>query len=480
MGAPGLKSRVEEAFNKPTAELSRWIRFSRLQIELWTFCARRLRRNNLLAMSAALSFRTIFAMIPALILGFLMLRSVGIVEDPKQSLHKVLDDLGISQIAAYERTDDVNQDPDAAPSLDADSGDRLSLTEDTLPVTGKIYNVAEEIEKLISHAESKLTFERIGPIGALLMIWAAMGLLITLESSLNRIFEAPRSRAVSRRIVLYWATITLGPILIVAARHLFQRLVDASAGLPGIEWVAAALGSLATVLVGMFVIAMAYKLIPNTHVHFSAAFGGALIAVPLWLLAKWGFAIYVDRFVLQGNLYGVLGLFPLFMLWINISWTILLFGAQLAYTAANLGQLRTPESEADPAAGPAALLAVTVAVAQTYAAGTGPATVSDVSTATGLPTKLTHRILDRLTEADILCMTDGRSRDRYVLPKPSEQMRVVEVLDLADEGFRESGRDNGNAICAAVAHTVGRAREVIGETTLAQVVAAAEASNAPA
>ncbi len=110
MRSPGLKNRIDKAFNKPTAELGRWIRFGRLQIELWTFCARRLRRNNLLAMSAALSFRTIFAMIPALILGFLMLRSVGIVEDPKQSLHKVLDDLGISQIAAFERTDDVTED----------------------------------------------------------------------------------------------------------------------------------------------------------------------------------------------------------------------------------------------------------------------------------------------------------------------------------------------------------------------------------
>ena len=472
MRIPGLRSRIEEAFNKPTAELSRWIRFVRLQFELWRFCARRLRRNNLVAMSAALSFRTIFAMIPALILGFLILRSLGVVEDGKQTLRKFLENSGIAQIAAFEPLGDATAEPGAISSLDGDSRDKL-------PATGRVINVADEIEDLISQAEDKLTFERIGPIGALLMIWTAMALLITLESSLNRIFEAPRSRAVSRRIVLYWATITLGPILIVAAGELFQSAVEASAGLPGIEWVAAAMGWFATALVGMFVVAMGYKLIPNTHVHFSSAFGGALIAVPLWLLARWGFAIYVERFVLQGNLYGVLGLFPLFMLWINISWTILLFGAQLAHTAANLGQLRAAESAAEPAPGPSAFLAVATSVARTYAAGNGPATLSDVSTATGLPAECTHRILDRLIQAEILCQTDSRSSGRYILPRPSEHIRVLEVLDLADHGFSELGRGSGNVICAVVNDTVGRAREVIGETTLAEVVTAVERSTVP-
>lgn len=470
MRSPGLKNRIEEAFNKPTAELSRWIRFARLQFELWTFCARRLRRNNLVAMSAALSFRTIFAMIPALILGFLMLRSIGVVEDGKQSLRKFLETSGIAQIATFEPPGDATTEPDAIPSFDADSREELSAT-------GRVINVADEIEHLISQAEDKLTFERIGPIGALLMIWAAMALLITLESSLNRIFEAPRSRGLARRVVLYWATITLGPILIVAARHLFQSAVEASAGLPGVEWVAAAMGWLATALVGMFVVAMAYKLIPNTHVHFSSAFGGALIAVPLWLLARWGFAIYVERFVIEGNLYGVLGLFPLFMLWINISWTILLFGAQLAHTAANLGQLRAAESAAEPAPGPAALLAVAAAVARNYVSGHGPATLHDVSSATGLPAECTHRILDRLTRADILCLTDNRSSGRYILPRPPEHIRILEVLDLADHGFSESARGSGNVICAVVNATVGRAREAIGETTLAEVVTAVERSN---
>ena len=64
-----IRRRVEEAFNRPGDELSRLARFLRFQLELWRFCARRLRENNLMAMSAALSFRTIFAMIPIRLFG---------------------------------------------------------------------------------------------------------------------------------------------------------------------------------------------------------------------------------------------------------------------------------------------------------------------------------------------------------------------------------------------------------------------------
>ena len=114
-----------------------------------------------------------------------------------------------------------------------------------------------------------------------------MGLLITLESSLNRIFEAPRSRAVARRIVLYWATITLGPILIVAAQQLFQRAVDVSAGVPGIEWVVSGLGSIATALVGMFVGAGRADLIREIVIYtiLRAEVFALVIGVIFWIFA---------------------------------------------------------------------------------------------------------------------------------------------------------------------------------------------------
>jgi len=92
---------------------------------------------------------------------------------------------------------------------------------------------------------------------------------------------------------------------------------------------------------GILLLAALYKLIPNTRVQYRSAFGGALVAVPLWLLAEWGFRMYVGRVVGRGSFYGALGLLPLFLFWVNLSWLIFLFGAQLAHSAVNLSRIES-------------------------------------------------------------------------------------------------------------------------------------------
>ncbi len=206
MDTSQFRHRIEEALRRPGEQFSRGTRFLRFQVELWKLCARRLHENNLLAMSAALSFRTIFAIIPVLILGFLVLKSIGVVEDGKRTLHNILSSSGLAQIEVRE-----SARPTSAPA----SGEVAATTSAHSENSG--INIADQIEQLVVRTESKLTFQRIGPAGALLLIWTALTLLITIEQSLNRIFEAPRSRAVARRIMLFWSALTLGPVLIVAA-----------------------------------------------------------------------------------------------------------------------------------------------------------------------------------------------------------------------------------------------------------------------
>ena len=86
-----ISERVENLITSPGKELGRWARFFRFQIQLWRFCMLRLRSNNALAMSSALSFRTIFALIPALVLAILVLKSVGVLEHSKEPLREWLD-----------------------------------------------------------------------------------------------------------------------------------------------------------------------------------------------------------------------------------------------------------------------------------------------------------------------------------------------------------------------------------------------------
>ena len=147
---------LERLMTAPGQELSNWAKFVRFQIRLWRFCARRLWENNVMAMSAALSFRTIFALIPILVLGFLLMKSFGALEASEQRLHEFLVSSGLEQIA-------IGQEVAEMPEKE---GASLS----TSPAETKVINVVDEIEKLVTRIESKLTVGRLGPVGAALLI----------------------------------------------------------------------------------------------------------------------------------------------------------------------------------------------------------------------------------------------------------------------------------------------------------------------
>ena len=178
-----LKSRIESLLTTPGQELGRWARFLRFQIQLWRFCMRRLRQHNAMAMSAALSFRTIFNLIPILVLAILVMKSVGVLQDSKDSLRKLLDTAGFSQIRL----------------LDDSSSEAAKLQDQTTLPSDTRNSAADEIMNLVENVENQLTFSRVGPVGIALLIWTSVTLLTTIERSLNRIYEARASRGVFRQ-----------------------------------------------------------------------------------------------------------------------------------------------------------------------------------------------------------------------------------------------------------------------------------------
>ncbi len=450
----GTKRRVERILTAPGDELGRWSRFARFQIRLWRTCARRLWENNLTAMSAAMSFRTIFALIPAIVLAVLILKGVGVLEDGKKNLRQFLMGSGLTQIAVMAQGEETTTAPSDEP--------------------GKVFNVADEIERLVEKVEAKLTFGRIGPVGALLFIWTALTLLTTIERSLNRIFGATRARPIARRVLLYWSVLTLGPLVLIVVGYLSRRstqfLEDTVPWLWALSFVAWA----APIVVGILVLALLYKHMPNTHVPYRSAIGGAIVAVPLWLVAKWAFALYVSKLVGGGNVYGALGLLPLFLVWLNLSWMILLFGAQLSHAATNLGDWESEETQPVLDLGPSDLLATAIAVAQPYMAGRGPVAVDEVVQRLALPRDSVQRLLDRLNAAMVICPTDGDGDidSSYVLRKPADKITILEIAGVdGPDGAAYLARGHDSQIRDSVEGAWERARSAIGDFTLSQAIA---------
>jgi len=446
--AERLRQWVERVLSAPAMGLSRWGRLLVWQWRLWGRSFAQLRRHNVGAMSSALSFRAILAMVPALVLGFLVLRSVGIIGDPQQAVRKVLEQAGFHQIHLMDEQ-----------------------TAATAPDQQTQVNVARRLEQLVADVNSKLTLGVLGPVGVVLLIWTSLTLLNTMESSLNRICEAPRSRSFWRRVLTYWSAMTLGPVLLATASYLAHEAGMAAAHLisrlPGTA-VTLKLASYASpVVFGIILLMGLYKLMPNATVSLRAALGGAAVAAPLWLLAKWGFGLYVEKVVGRGSLYGTLGLIPLFLLWLNLSWQIVLLGAQLAYTQDNLVRLEMAEQAQRTMLGPADRIAAALAIARRFDAGGGPMPHGRLAEELKLPLESVRQLGRQLESLRVSTPLESDIAAAYALTGPLTKLTLVQLLGL-DQPLRP-GLDPG--LCRTYDRLVDVARRGLRNTSVADVLA---------
>jgi membrane protein len=484
------KDHMNRLLTSPVRELGRWGRLLRFQLRFWRQCAGRLWADNVTAMSAALSFRTIFALIPALVLGLLVLKSLGILDDGKQSLREVLNRAGFYQIAVVQpqnqssvETIDMpskaaspppadssmphNSDMPAVPAEESESHEIDVNFADFDAIT-----VADEIERVVAEVERKLTVERLGPIGVALLIWTAVTLLMTIERSLNRIFGAARRRKIARSVILYWSVLTLGPLVLSVAILLSKRALAAVEHAPGSGWMLALSGWAGPPVVGVLVLASVYVLVPNTRVRFQSALSGALVAVPIWLLAKWAFSVYVTRFVGTGNLYGALGLLPLFMIWLNLSWLIFLFGAEIAHAAASMsaGSLDGPIEPVRLTARDH--IAAVISVARHFADGRGPATLARIAADLNYPEETTLILLDRLESEKMISRIDEAEDASFLPARPAAAVDFAQILGLDDLPQTRSSTSETRFhhysahLEQAVGMTIERSRSALNSFTL--------------
>lgn len=426
-------------------------------LALWRAASHRLWEDNVTAMSAALSFRTIFALIPLLALVFLIIKAAGVIEDTKQSLRKVLDASGFSQIAL----------------MSEGHGTESSPAGETAEAQPRIVNVADQIESLVTRVESKLTIGTVGPVGAVLLIYTATTLLTAMERSLNRIFRCRQGRSLFRAMPIYWSVLTLGPILLTAGMFAGQRATQVIDQLTGTARFFAGLVGWAGPFIGLALALWAvYKLLPNGEVSWWAALVGAVLAAPAWLIAKWGFAIYVERVVGMRNMYGLLAVLPLFLIWLNLSWLIVLSGAEVAYAidSRSLGSRARARSQA--ARPPADLLAALLVIARAYERGEGPVSLRQLGEQLRIPADDLVPLVDLLTRMRLICPISDESGYLYVLRRPAARISVAWLMQGTGTADQPPGTDYAPEVAAAMARYREQLESSLSTVTVADLVAA--------
>lgn len=166
-------------------------------------------------------------------------------------------------------------------------------------------------------------------VGIAFVIVTALLLVHTVDSALHRIFRVRRRRPLLRRLVVYWAVLTFGPVLIGAGLWMSSTLVVNSFGLLDLNEEGKAVLRLLPFGFTCLALMLVYLLVPNRPVGLARAAIGGTIAGVLFEFAKRGFGLYVAHFPTYTMIYGAFAIFPLALLWMYLSWVIVLFGATL-------------------------------------------------------------------------------------------------------------------------------------------------------
>ena len=173
---------------------------------------------------------------------------------------------------------------------------------------------------------------RLTSVGTAFLVVTAVMMVAAISEALNGIWKTHRKRSIGGRFVVYWAMLTLGPMLIgislAVSSYLFSLPFFEGQGLQGLRRTLIGALPWATATLAF---AMMYIIVPDARVPTRWAAAGAVVAATLFELAKKGFALYVTQFHNYEAIYGALAAIPIFLLWIYLCWLIILLGAQVAY-----------------------------------------------------------------------------------------------------------------------------------------------------
>jgi len=187
-------------------------------------------------------------------------------------------------------------------------------------------NIAKQVLSYLNQFAAKAG--EMGWAGALALLVTALALILTIDRKLNDIWRVRESRPFTQRVLVYWAVLTLGPLLLAGSLSLTSYALSASKGL--VATLPGALKFLLTTLqfvlmsVGM---AALYRYVPNTRVRWSHALvGGFFVAIGLEV-AKKLLSWYLSSVPTYSMVYGTFASVPILLVWIYLAWVIVLLGA---------------------------------------------------------------------------------------------------------------------------------------------------------
>jgi membrane protein len=309
------------------------------------------------------------------------------------------------------------------------------LVQNMLPESAE--NVAHYAERFADNAA------RLTAVGIAFLFVTAMIVLLTIDRALNQIWRVQRRRATVQSVFIYWALLTVGPLLIGASLSLTSWLVSQSIGLvKDVPFAGELMLKLVPILLTGIAFTLVYIAIPNRRVLIRDALSGGFLAALAFEGMKHGFAAYITHFPTHKVVYGAFASVPIFLLWIYLSWLVVLSGAVVA---AVMPEWRERASQAEAVPGGQFLDALQILRVLWEAHRTGEiVTLLRMHAAVKLPMDRTEAVLDAMSAAHWV----GRVGNGWALIRDAAEVSVADVYHLFvfRAGARLPARQSGQEL----------------------------------
>jgi membrane protein len=258
-------------------------------------------------------------------------------------------------------------------------------------------------DKMLANTQGGL----IAGVGIVLLLWSVMKLLGSIEDSFNEIWEIKRDRTWIRKITDYLSIMLIGPIFIILSGGLTVWLET------GLDTVASNISAISPVtflflklfafglIWGMFT--FLYMALPNTKVTFKGAAMGSIVAALLFELLQWAYVSSQIGVSQYNTIYGSFAALPLFLIWIQYTWFVVLFGAELTFAHQNVDHYELESDISNISDRYKRVIALMIAnhVVKNFNEGKPAFTAIEIASNLDLPVRLARNVINEFTETGI-------------------------------------------------------------------------------
>lgn len=294
----------------------------------------------------------------------------------------------------------------------------------------------EAVDAIFTYV-SNSNMTRLGSLGLILLVFSVLTLLTNIEKSFNHIWGVRETRTLIRRFADYFSIAVIGPVLILVAvsmtttvesQLLSEQLIKQSV----IGDLLFFVFKLAPFFAMWAVFAGLYLFMPNTRISVRAALIGGAFGGILWQLVQWGYVNFQFGVSRYNAIYGTMAALPIFMMWIYVSWMIVLLGLEVTFAVQNIRTiLRDFGSDRVSVAGrELATVELLTAVGRGFVAGEAAASAEELSARLGLSPRLVRQLLGQLVHLGYLAevMMESDRSTAYQPARALETMSVAEVV----------------------------------------------------